>query len=128
MISINSACIWFKQQGLRPRVVGEFDDSALAQEFGRQGVGYYLGPDVLADEIQSRLQVDRVGTIDAVEEHFHAISIQRRITHPCVLAITRAGRNDLFQSPPESPSTDTQDSTPRRPPGARPPRHRYSNE
>jgi LysR family transcriptional activator of nhaA len=90
---------WFKLRGLRPRIVGEFDDSALAQEFGRQGVGYYLGPDVLADEIESRLQVERVGTIDEVEERFYAISIERRITHPCVLAITHAARNELFQAP-----------------------------
>jgi LysR family transcriptional activator of nhaA len=108
---------WFKLQGLRPRIVGEFDDSALAQEFGRQGVGYYLGPDVLADEIQSRLQVDRVGTIDEVEEQFYAISIERRITHPCVLAITRAARKQLFQPPPVVPHP--RKTTPRRAPGAR---------
>lgn len=90
---------WFKSQALRPRVVAEFDDSALAQEFGRQGVGYLLGPEVLADEIASRHQVQHVGTIDAVEENFYAISIERRITHPCVLAITRAARGELFQPP-----------------------------
>lgn len=90
---------WFKSQGLRPRIVAEFDDSALAQEFGRQGVGYYLGPAVLAEEIQARLEVEQVGVIDAVEEHFYAISIERRITHPCVLAITRAARSELFQTP-----------------------------
>ncbi|MBK8767794.1 MAG: transcriptional activator NhaR [Burkholderiaceae bacterium] len=88
---------WFKSQGLYPRIVAEFDDSALAQEFGRQGVGYLLGPEVLVDEIESRHQVQHVGTIDAVEEHFYAISVERRITHPCVLAITRAARSELFQ-------------------------------
>jgi len=90
---------WFKSQGLRPRVVAEFDDSALAQEFGRQGVGYLLAPEVLIEEIESRHQVQHVGTIDAVEEDFYAISIERRITHPCVLAITRAARGELFQPP-----------------------------
>jgi LysR family transcriptional activator of nhaA len=90
---------WFKSQGLRPRIVAEFDDSALAQEFGRQGVGYLLAPEVLVDEIESRHQVQHVGTIDGVEEHFYAISVERRITHPCVLAITgRAARGELFQS------------------------------
>jgi LysR family transcriptional activator of nhaA len=96
---------WFKSQGLRPRVVAEFDDSALAQEFGRRGVGYYLGPAVLAEEIQARLEVERVGVIEAVEEHFYAISIERRITHPCVLAITRAARSELFQPPKEARKT-----------------------
>ena len=90
---------WFKSQALHPRVVAEFDDSALAQEFGRQGVGYLLGPEVLADDIESRHQVRHIGTIGAVEENFYAISIERRITHPCVLAITRAARGELFPSP-----------------------------
>lgn len=89
---------WFKSQGLRPRIVAEFDDSALAQEFGRQGVGYYLGPAVLAVEIQARLDVEQVGVIEAVEEQFYAISVERRISHPCVLAITRAARGELFQA------------------------------
>jgi LysR family transcriptional regulator, transcriptional activator of nhaA len=89
---------WFASQGLRPRIVAEFDDSALAQEFGRQGVGYLMAPEVLVDEIESRHKVQHVGTIDGVEEHFYAISIERRITHPCVLAITRAARSELFQA------------------------------
>jgi LysR family transcriptional regulator, transcriptional activator of nhaA len=93
---------WFKSQALRPRVVAEFDDSALALEFGRQGVGYLLGPEVLADEITSRQQVQHVGTIDAVEENVYAISIEGRITHPCVLAITRAARGALFQPPTQA--------------------------
>ncbi|MBL8333474.1 MAG: transcriptional activator NhaR [Rubrivivax sp.] len=88
---------WFKSQGLRPRIVAELDDSALAQEFGRQGVGYLLAPEVLVNEIETRHQVRHVGTIDGVEEHFYAISIERRITHSCVLAITRTARGELFQ-------------------------------
>lgn len=89
---------WFQEHELRPVIIAEFDDSALAQEFGRQGVGCYLGPAVLADEIQARLQVERIGTIDEVEEQFYAISVERRITHPCVLAITRAARAELFHA------------------------------
>jgi LysR family transcriptional activator of nhaA len=88
---------WFKSQALRPRIVAEFDDSALAQEFGRQGVGYLLGPEVLTSEIVSRLDVEHVGTIAEVEEQFYAISVERRISHPCLLAITRAARGELFQ-------------------------------
>lgn len=90
---------WFKSQGLLPRVVAELDDGALAQEFGRHGVGYLLAPEVLGDEMQSRLQLERAGTIDEVEEHFFAISVERRITHPCVLAVTQAARRDLFKPP-----------------------------
>jgi LysR family transcriptional activator of nhaA len=90
---------WFKSQALSPRIVGEFDDSALAQEFGRQGAGYYLGPDVLADEIRTRLGVERVGVIERVEEQFYALCVERRLTHPCVLAITRMATRELFAAP-----------------------------
>ena len=67
---------WFKSQILRPRTVAEFDDSALAQEFGRRGVGYLLAPEVPRKAIESRLQVEHVGTIDNVEEQFYAISVE----------------------------------------------------
>ncbi len=60
-------------------------------------MGYLLAPEVLSNEIQSRLQVEHVGSIDDVEEQFYAISVERRITHPCLLAITRAARGELFR-------------------------------
>ncbi|HEY0856796.1 MAG TPA: transcriptional activator NhaR [Albitalea sp.] len=87
---------WLRSQGVRPRIVGEFDDSALAQEFGRAGVGYFIGPEVLAGEIEARHEVEAVGVAEGVEEEFFAISIERRVTHPCVLAITSRAKNKLF--------------------------------
>jgi LysR family transcriptional activator of nhaA len=93
---------WFNARSLVPRMVGEFDDSALAQEFGRQGTGLLLGPAVLTDEIEARLDVQCIGTIDDVQEDFYAISVERRITHPCVLAITRVARSELFHVAPEA--------------------------
>ena len=56
------------------------------------------GPAVLAEEIEARLQVRTVGTIAEIQEDFYAISVERRITHPCVLAITRAARGELFHA------------------------------
>ncbi|HEY0885174.1 MAG TPA: transcriptional activator NhaR [Ramlibacter sp.] len=87
---------WFRTQAVHPRIVGEFDDSALAQEFGRRGAGYFIGPQVLAAEIEARLDVQTVGVAEGVQEEFFAISIDRRITHPCVVAITSKARNELF--------------------------------
>lgn len=88
---------WFRTQAVHPRIVGEFDDSALAQEFGRRGAGYFLGPEVLAGEVEARLDVETVGVIDGVEEELFAISVDRRITHPCVIAITSKARSELLQ-------------------------------
>lgn len=89
---------WFRTQTVHPRIVGEFDDSALAQEFGRRGAGYFIGPEVLAKEIEARLDAATVGVIDGVEEELFAISVDRRIKHPCVVAITSKARSELFQA------------------------------
>jgi LysR family transcriptional activator of nhaA len=89
---------WFQSQGVRPRVVGEFDDSALIQEFGRRSAGFFVAPDVLAREIEAQFGVRSVGVAEGVEEDFFAISVERRITHPCVVAITQAARKELFQA------------------------------
>jgi LysR family transcriptional activator of nhaA len=88
---------WFQSQNVRPRVVGEFDDSALIQEFGRRSAGFFAAPGVIAREIEAQFGVCNVGVAEGVEEDFFAISVERRITHPCVVAITQAARNELFQ-------------------------------
>jgi LysR family transcriptional activator of nhaA len=51
---------------------------------------------VLAGEIEAQYQVHRLGTAPALMEEFYAISIERRITHPAVAAITTAARRELF--------------------------------
>ncbi|NML18336.1 transcriptional activator NhaR [Azohydromonas caseinilytica] len=94
---------WFQSQGVRPRVVGEFDDSALIQEFGRRSAGFFAAPDVLADEVQTQFGVQAIGVAEGVEEDFFAISVERRITHPCVVAITQTARNELFQMADKAP-------------------------
>jgi LysR family transcriptional regulator, transcriptional activator of nhaA len=91
---------WFELRAVRPRIVGEFDDSALAQEFGRRGAGFFAGPAVLARELQAQVGVEQVGAADGVEADFFAISVERRIKHPCVAAITRAARGALLQRAP----------------------------
>ena len=87
---------WCEAHKLRPRVVGEFDDSALMKAFGQRGAGVFIGPTVLESEIKTQYGVKTLGrTLDIVEEFF-AISVERRITHPCVVAITDAARDRLF--------------------------------
>ena len=87
---------WLTRQRLHPRVVGEFDDGALMKAFGRQGSGVFLSPTVLEDEIVDRYSVHVLGRSDELIEDFYAISVERRIKHPGVAAITQAARNDLF--------------------------------
>jgi len=89
---------WLDEQGLRPVIAGEFQDSALMKAFGQAGAGAFPGPTVIAEEICAHYGVETVGTVDALRERFYAITIERRITHPAVVAITRAARAELFTS------------------------------
>ena len=90
---------WFQARSLHPRVVGEFDDSALAKEFGRHGAGIFVGPTVLSNAIEKQFSVKTLGVTAEVVDEFFAISVERRITHPCVVAITQSARNELFALP-----------------------------
>lgn len=87
---------WLNKHHLQPRIVGEFDDSALMNAFGREGRGIFTSPTVLEEETQSQFGVEVIGRSSELVEEFFAISVERRISHPCVVAITEAARSDLF--------------------------------
>jgi LysR family transcriptional activator of nhaA len=87
---------WWEAKGLRLRVVGEFDDSALMKAFGQGGAGVFIGPSVLESEIEAQYSVMTLGRTDDIVEEFFAISVERRVTHPCVVAITGAAKDRLF--------------------------------
>ncbi|MDD5031144.1 MAG: LysR substrate-binding domain-containing protein, partial [Rhodoferax sp.] len=87
---------WFAKHQIAPAVVGEFDDAALLKAFGREGQGVFMAPTVLEDETCAQFGVQVLGRTDELVEEFYAVSVQRRISHPCVLAITDAARGQLF--------------------------------
>jgi LysR family transcriptional activator of nhaA len=90
---------WLARQGLAPRVVGEFDDGALMQAFGREGRGIFMAPSVLEPEVEAAHGVQLIGRSDELEEQFFAITVERRIRHPAVVAITESARGALFARP-----------------------------
>jgi LysR family transcriptional activator of nhaA len=87
---------WFEVQGLRPRIVGEIEDSAVLKVFGQSGAGLFMVPSAIEKDVQRQYGVRIVGRIDGVRERFYAITVERRITHPVVLAISRTARQELF--------------------------------
>jgi LysR family transcriptional activator of nhaA len=87
---------WFNKHRLKPEVVGEFDDSALINAFGQAGVGAFPGPTVLEAGICARYAVEVIGRAPELVEEFFVISVERKVTHPCVRAITDSARDDLF--------------------------------
>jgi LysR family transcriptional activator of nhaA len=87
---------WFEAEGLRPRIVGEFDDSALLKVFGQSGAGVFAGPSVIENEIKKQYDVQLVGRTDAIHERFYVITVERRLRHPGVVAISAAAKSTLF--------------------------------
>ncbi|MBL8438065.1 MAG: LysR family transcriptional regulator [Zoogloeaceae bacterium] len=75
---------WFARQGIRPNVVGEFEDSALLATFGQSGLGAFPAPEWSAEELTGRLGLTILGRSPEVVEHFYGISAHRRVEHPVV--------------------------------------------
>jgi LysR family transcriptional activator of nhaA len=88
---------WFEAQGVRPAVAGEFDDSALLTAFGARGLGFFAAPSVIEKEICRQYDVDTVGRTEEIRERFYAISVERRLRHPAVVAIADAARARTFR-------------------------------
>jgi LysR family transcriptional activator of nhaA len=88
---------WFAAEGLRPRVVGEFEDSALLKVFGQQGVGIFAIPSIIELEIQRQYGVVLLGRVETIRERFYAITLNRKLRHPAFVAMSEAARQALFQ-------------------------------
>lgn len=88
---------WFEDQKVRPKVRGEFEDSALLKAFGQLGAGVFPGPSAIEDEIREQYGVEVVGRLEAVRERFYAITVERKLRHPAVVAISEAARTELFR-------------------------------
>ncbi len=78
---------WLSNQRIHPQIVGEFDDSALMRAFGQAGIGVFTAPTVIAEEVMQQHNVIKLGETDEIIERFYAISVEKRASHPAVLAI-----------------------------------------
>jgi LysR family transcriptional activator of nhaA len=87
---------WLVNHGLKPNIVGEFDDSATLKAFGQDGHGVFPGATVIEKEICRQYRVQVVGQLDTLKQHFYAITVERRLKHPAVLALVRAARRELL--------------------------------
>jgi LysR family transcriptional regulator, transcriptional activator of nhaA len=87
--------LWFERLNIKPRVVGEFEDSALLATFGAAGMGVFPAAELIHDKLTSRYDVKRLGPCDGVEEHFFAIGTDKKVVHPLVqrlLPVKLAGK------------------------------------
>ena len=82
---------WLIQHRLRPRVVGEFEDSALLETFGGSGLGVFPAALSVQDDLLQRQQARLLGPCEGVEDHYYAISTERRVKHPVVQQLLARG-------------------------------------
>jgi LysR family transcriptional activator of nhaA len=87
---------WLDKHRIYPRLIAEFDDSALMKAFGQQSGGVFIAPAAIEAEVESQYQVEAIGQIDEVREHFYAISVERRVVHPVVSVVLETARDSLF--------------------------------
>ncbi len=88
---------WFQANRIHPRVTGEFQDSALLKVFGHAGVGVFAAPTAIEENVLSSHKVAVFGRTESITESFYAISVERKLKHPAVVAISEAARTDLFK-------------------------------
>ena len=88
---------WFERERVRPHIVGEFDDSALMNALGQAGVGLFPAPSPITREVSRQFGVRSLGALEAVRQRFYAITVDRKLKHPAVIAICEAARRELFQ-------------------------------
>ncbi len=89
---------WLEKQGVTPVIVGEFDDSALMSAFGQAGAGVFPAPLTVAPAVMRQYEVAELGRTADIRERYFAISVERRLSHPAVVAVSEAARKSLAEA------------------------------
>ena len=87
---------WFDLIQVRPLVAGEFEDFALLRQFGESGMGLFAAPTVLESEFRKERKLKIIGRAESVRNRYYAISVERKLKHPAVVAICETARHELF--------------------------------
>ncbi len=87
---------FFDRRDLHPRIVGEFQDMAQLKSFGEHGLGAFAAPDVIGEEIIYQHRVERIGVFERIKEKYYAVSVERKLKHPSVVALYDSARAGLF--------------------------------
>ena len=87
---------WLEARDIRPEIRAEFQDNALLGAFARVGAGVFAAPHAIAREIAAQYGVEPIGTLEGVSQRYYAITIDRKITHAAVRAITESARAHVF--------------------------------
>lgn len=88
---------WFRRHGIEPIIVGEFEDGATMNAFAQEGHGLFPGSSVVESEIARQYQVRKVGHVTGVKQRFYGITVERRLKHPAVMAISESAKEKVFR-------------------------------
>ncbi len=83
---------WFEENEIRPKVVGEFEDSAMLKIMGKAGVGIFPVASAICEEVEEMYGVESIATLPHISEKYYALSVERKVKHPAVLAISEVAR------------------------------------
>jgi LysR family transcriptional activator of nhaA len=83
---------WLEQNGIRPRIVGTVEDSALLKAFGQAGAGFFVMPSAIESEVRRQYRVRLLGRLNSVRQRFYAITVERKLVHPAVVAVAERAR------------------------------------
>ena len=86
---------WFEVNKVRPHIVGEFEDSAMLKIMGKAGVGILPVAETIREEVEAMYGVEMIAAVPGVTEKFYALSVERKVKHPAVLAISDVARKKL---------------------------------
>jgi len=91
---------WFEAHSVRPRILGEFQDTALLTTFGQTGAGIFAAPLAIEREVRKRYRVSRLGDLGMQLTEYYAISAERKIKHPAATVIAEVAKHRLFGASP----------------------------
>jgi LysR family transcriptional regulator, transcriptional activator of nhaA len=77
--------------------VGEFDDSALASVFSEAAVGAFATPTPTEAQVNRQYGLSLLGRTRDIVASFYAISLDRRLKHPAVIAISEFAHSAIFR-------------------------------
>jgi LysR family transcriptional activator of nhaA len=89
---------WFYTNDLRPDVVGDFEDTALMRIFAQAEHGVIPSPSVVEEEVCYRYSLESIDRVPDLVERFYGITVERRLKHPAVVALSETARSELFSS------------------------------
>jgi LysR family transcriptional activator of nhaA len=89
---------WIREAGFQPEIIGEIDDTALLKVFAEAGLGFVPGPLAIQAEIEKQYGLRRLLIVPKAVERFYAITVERRIRNPAIVAISEAAKGSLFRS------------------------------